>query len=163
MILEWVSRKFSTVTRSSLPAELRNQLEAAQAAIYFAAALQGNLIEDITITKLTKSIDTGRLPLPIYLSGDNKGVFMSVSAENPSAKAEPVLTPHVKALRELADRGIIKLVWVDNRDMVADPLTKGKTRRNGLNTTMTRGTWIIREPVDIWPKGSSAMPPASVV
>ena len=44
-VLEWVSRKFSTVTRSSFAAELRNQLEAAQASIYFAAALQDNLIE----------------------------------------------------------------------------------------------------------------------
>ena len=82
-VLEWVSRKFNTVTRSSFAAELRNQLEAAHAAIYFAAALQETLVENITTTKLTRIIDTGRLSLPIYLAGDNKGVFTSVSAENP--------------------------------------------------------------------------------
>ena len=59
-ILEWVSRKFATVTRSSFAAELRNQLEAAQASIYFAAALQENLIGNITPTALTRIIDTGR-------------------------------------------------------------------------------------------------------
>ena len=98
--------------------------------------------------------------MPIYLAGDNKGVYTSVSAENPSAKAEPVLTPHVKALRELVDRGILRIVWVDNRDMVADSLTKGKTKRNPLNQTMTQGTWIIQESADIWPRESSARLPA---
>ena len=151
-ILEWVSRKFNTVTRSSFAAELRNQLEAAHASVYFAAAMQENLVENITITKLTRIIDTGRLSLPIYVAGDNRGVYTSVSAENPSAKAEPILTPHVKALRELVDRGILRIVWVDNRDMVADPLTKGKTKRNELNRAMTRGEWIIKETADIWPK-----------
>ena len=151
-MLEWASRKFNTVTRSSFAAELRDQLEAAHAAVYFAAALQENLVENISTTKLTRIIDTGRLSLPIYLAGDNRGVYTSVSAENPSAKAEPVLTPHVKALRELVDRGILRIVWVDNRDMVADPLTKGKTKRNELNHTMTNGELIIKEKVDIWPK-----------
>ena len=89
--------------------------------------MQENLVENITTAKLTRIIDTGMLPLPIYLAGDNKGVFTSVSAENPSAKAEPILTPHVKALRELVDRGILRIVWADNRDMVADHLTEGKT------------------------------------
>ena len=117
--MEWVSRKFSTVTRSSFAAELRNQLEAAQAAVYFAAALQENLVEGITMTKLTRIIDTGRLSLPIYLAGDNKGVFTSVSAENPSAKAEPILTPHVKALREQVDRATLNLV-LDTQDPVPD-------------------------------------------
>ena len=70
----------------------------------------------------------------------------------PSAMAEPVLTPHVKALRELVDRGILCIVWADNRDLVTDPLTKGKTTRNELSHTMTKGEWIIREQVYIWPK-----------
>ena len=115
----------------------------------------GGPIGNITPTTLTRIIDTGRLSLPIYLAGDNKGVFTSVSAENPSAKAEPVLTPHVKALRELIDRGILRIVWVDNRDMVADSLTKGKARRNPLNHTMMQGVWIIKESADIWPEDRS--------
>ena len=154
-VLEWVSRKFATVTRSSFAAELRNQLEAAQAAIYFAAALQENLIENITPTALTRIIDTGRLSLPIYLAGDNKGVYTSVSAENPCAKAEPVLTPHVKALRELIDRGILKIVWVDNRDMVADLLTKGKLKRNPLIALLDKGYWHVVHAAEIWPKKHS--------
>ena len=67
------------------------------------------------------------------------------------------MTPHVKALRELIDRGIVRLVWVDNRDMVADPLTKGKTKRNPLNFTMAQGACIIKEPVDIWPKSRGTL------
>ena len=125
--------------------------------------MQENLIENITPTALARIIDTGRLSLPIYLAGDNRGVFTSVSAENPSAKAEPVLIPHVKALRELVDRGILRIVWVDNRDMVADSLTKGKTKRNPLNFTMTQGAWIIKESTDIWPKDRSALPRAGCI
>ena len=156
-MLDWVSRKFATVTRSSYAAELRNQLEAAHAGIYYPAALEENLEENLTVTKLASVIDSGRLSLPIYVAGDNKGVFQSIRAENPCSKAEPILTPHVKAMRELVDRSIIKLVWVDNRDMVADPLSKGKTRRNELNDLMTKGRWLITHEVDIWPKQRSAL------
>ena len=42
MVLDWVSKKFNTVTRSSFCAELRNQLEAAQSSIHLAAALEEN-------------------------------------------------------------------------------------------------------------------------
>ena len=82
-ILEWVSRKFNTVTRSSFAAELRNQLEAAHASVYFAAAMQENLVENITITKLTRIIDTGRLSLPIYLAwGQQRSLHISQRRES---------------------------------------------------------------------------------
>ena len=60
--------------------------------------------------------------------------------KNPQTPAEPTLTAHVKSLREFLDRGHIrKLLWLDNRDMVADPLTKGKTKRNELNEVLDHG------------------------
>jgi len=37
-VLEWVSKKFNTITRSSFYAELRNQLEAAQSGIHFSTS-----------------------------------------------------------------------------------------------------------------------------
>ena len=39
-VMEWVSKKFSVITRSSFCAELRNQLEAAQSSILLATFLE---------------------------------------------------------------------------------------------------------------------------
>ena len=67
--------------------------------------------------------------------------------------AEPTLTAHVRALRERLERGLITtIVWCDNRDMIADPLTKGKTKRNELNDVLDRGIWNIAHPTEFWPK-----------
>ena len=111
----------------------------------------------VLLFKLMKLQDQGLLRTPIHLCGDNKGVFTAVSAQNPKTTAEPTLTPHVKALRELIDSNTITtLVWVDNHDMIANPLTKGKTRRNELNDVLDTGHWIIANPTEHWPKRSSS-------
>ena len=56
------------------------------------------------------------------------------------------------ALRELLDKHIVnEISWPDNRDMIADPLSKGKTRRNGLNTVFQNGEWVVANEVKIWP------------
>ena len=139
-VMDWVSKKFNVITRSSFCTELRNQLEAAQSSILLAAFLEENSTATGSALELMKLQDQGLLRTPIHLCGDNKGVFTAVSAQNPKTPAEPTLTPHVKALRELVDSNMITvLVWVDNRDMIADPLTKGKTRRNELSDVLDTG------------------------
>ena len=141
------------ITRSSFCAELRNQLEAAQASILISAFFEENVAPLRSAANLVTLQDQGRLNLPIHLCGDNKGVFTAVCAQNPKAKAEPTLTPHIKALRELLDnRAIVPLVWIDNRDMIADPLTKGKTKRNELNDVLNQAQWIVMHPTESWPK-----------
>ena len=41
--IDWLSKKFSTVTRTSFAAELRNKLEATQAAVYLATFIEENI------------------------------------------------------------------------------------------------------------------------
>ena len=152
-VLEWTSKKFTVITRSSFCAELRNQLEAAQSSILLASFLEENITKCSSALKLAEAQDNGHLSTPIHLCGDNKGVFSAVSAQNPKTTAEPTLTPHVKALREYLDqRAITTIVWVDNRDMIADPLTKGKTRRNEINDVLNKGMWKIIHTTEVWPK-----------
>ena len=124
--IDWVSKKFSTVTRSSFAAELRNQLEAAQAAVYFATFMEEN-IGPISAIELAHKQDQGRTTMSTMLIGDNKGVFQACTAQNPKTPAEPVLTPHCRAVREMLDKWMLsKILWCDNRDMIADPSQKGK-------------------------------------
>ena len=95
----------------------------------------------------------GEYHLQAIVLGDNDGVWRAVTAENPKTPTEPALTPHVRALREMLDKRQIKAIgWTDNRDMIADPLTKGKTQRNIINVVMNTGTYIIKHPVNIWPE-----------
>ena len=124
----WIThQKFNTVTRSSFAAELRNQLEAPQAGVYFSAFLQENLMPTLTAMTLAKMQDEGQFRLKPLVMGDNDGVFRAVTSENPKAASEPILTPHIRAYREMIDKQQVGGIgWCDNRDMVADPLTKGK-------------------------------------
>ena len=152
-VLDWVSKKFNVITRSSFCAELRNQIEAAQTSVHLASALEENFEAIESPHDLRHRQDQGLLRIPIYLCGDNKGVFTATTAQNPKTPAEPTLTAHVKSLREFLDRGHIrKLLWLDNRDMVADPLTKGKTKRNELNDVLDQGQWTVSHLPDCWPK-----------
>ena len=80
-------------------AELRNQLEAAQTSLYLSQSLEENCRKIESANVLSQLLDQGKLQTPIHLCGDNKGVFMAVSAQNPKTPAEPILIAHAKALR----------------------------------------------------------------
>ena len=154
-MLDWVSKKSNVIaSSSSFCAELRNQLEAAQTSLYSSQSLEENCRKIESANVLSQLLDQGKLQTPIHLCGDNKGVFMAVSAQNPKTPAEPNLTPHVRAIREFLDRTghITPIVWVDNRDMVADPLTTGKTIRNALIAVLDKGIWLIVHPTEFWPR-----------
>ena len=153
VVLDWVSKKFYVITRSSFCAELRNQLNVAQFSVFMASFLEENNLKYTSALQLAKAQDCGQLRTPIHLCGDNKGVYTAAIAQNPKTPSEPTLTPHVKALRDFLDKQMITtIIWVDNRDMVADPLTKGQTKRNALNDTLNKGAWIIQHPTEFWPK-----------
>ena len=93
-----------------------------------------------------------QLKLKPLIMGDNDGVFRAVTSENPKTASEPILTPHVRAYREMLDKQQLGGVgWCDNRDMIAYPLTKGKTRRNDLNVMLNRGEWTLKHSTMQWP------------
>ena len=151
-LLDFVSKKFNTVTRSSFAAELRNQLEAAHAGVYYNSFIEENCRPGLSACSLAMLQDNGHHHVPCYVVGDNDGVFKAVSAENPRTASEPILTPHIRAYREMLDRHLIKqTIWCDNRDMIADPLTKGKTQRNLLNHVLNHGEWIVQHATRAWP------------
>ena len=52
---------------------------------------------------LAEAQDRGQLTLPSFLVGDNKGVFLKVSAQNPKVATEPTLTPHIRGIKELEE------------------------------------------------------------
>ncbi len=111
MVLDWVSRKFSTVTRSSFAAELRNQLEAGQAGMLYAAFFEEHLCPNDKAIDLANKMDDGSLKMPVILAGDNKGVFQTITAQNPKALTEPLLTPHIRAIRDFLDRNLLNTIF----------------------------------------------------
>eukprot|EP00975_Prorocentrum_lima_P038877 8166255-Prorocentrum_lima.AAC.1 len=57
----------------------------------------------------------------------------------------------MSALRELLEKQCIReIIWCHNRDMVADPLTKGKTLRHVLNTVLHNGEWAVEHETKKW-------------
>eukprot|EP00975_Prorocentrum_lima_P058078 12181041-Prorocentrum_lima.AAC.1 len=80
--------------------------------------------------------------MPIHFVGDNDGCFKCASNDTPKKSTEPTMTVHVSALRELLPKQCVcELIWCDNQDMIADPLTKGKTRIHVLNTVLRSREW----------------------
>ena len=72
--------------------------------------------------------------------------------QNPKTPAEPVLTPHCRAVSEMLDKSLLsKILWCDNRDMIADPLTKGKTQRNILNKVLATAEWVVEHVMEFFP------------
>ena len=111
------------------------------------------MLPSVNASQLAEAQDSGSLTMPVYLVGDNKGVWLAVGAQNPKVATEPTLTPHIRGLRELVDKHMIQeILWCDNRDMIADPLTKGKTKRNVLNDVLDKAEWKVIHTVDRWPK-----------
>ena len=134
-------------------------MEAAQVGAFFSAFMQDNLIPQLTAMRLAGISDQGEFYLRSIILGDNDGVWRAVTAENPRTPTEPALTPHIRAYREMLDTKQIKAIgWVDNRDMVADPLTKGKTQRNIINALLNFGEYIIEHPVKLWPEAAVTGP-----
>ena len=58
----------------------------------------------------------------------------------------------------LDTKAIQAIGWIDNRDMVADPLTKGKTQRNIINWLLNFGIFNITHPVKLWPEAAVTGP-----
>ena len=82
-VLDWVSKKFNVITRSSFCAELRNQLEAAQTSLYLSQSLEENCRKIESANVLSQLLDQGKLPTPIHLCGDNMGSFHSSKCTEP--------------------------------------------------------------------------------
>ena len=134
-------------------------MEAAQVGAFFSAFMQENLVPRLTAMKLSEISDSGDFHLRAIILGDNDGVFRAVTAENPRTPTEPALTTHVRAYREMLDTKAIQAVgWIDNRDMVADPMTKGKTQRNIINVLLNSGIYIIKHPAKLWPEAAVTGP-----
>ena len=55
-------------------------------------------------------------------------------------------------------RQIQAMGWVDNRDLIADPLTKGKTQRNIINAVLNHGICKVNHPIKVWPEAAVTDP-----
>eukprot|EP00975_Prorocentrum_lima_P029281 6149441-Prorocentrum_lima.AAC.1 len=87
--------------------------------------MEENLEARRTANQVSERVDNGKLIMPIHLVGDYDGCFKCASKGNPKTSTEPTMTVHVSALRESLQKQCVReLVWCDNRDMIADPLTK---------------------------------------
>eukprot|EP00975_Prorocentrum_lima_P063236 12890383-Prorocentrum_lima.AAC.1 len=67
--------------------------------------MEENLDLTLSATCLAIGIDNGKFRMPLHVVSDNDGVFKCVIKCNPKMNTKPTLTVHVRALRELLDKG----------------------------------------------------------
>ena len=95
--------------------------------------------------------DHGTFAPDVHLCTDNYGLFSATTKEDPSPGVDASMIYHVKALRYYLEHGMLRsITWTDNRDMLADGLTKGKVKRDAINLALQTGKWIIQHPTETW-------------
>jgi hypothetical protein len=98
--------------------------------------------------------------LPIIAIIDAKSVFDSITAPEVQPPADKQLLHSVLKLREWLDRGIVEfIVWLDNRGMLADGLTKGKRAQEDLLKAMNSSEWKSEVPIVMWRSPSNPRTP----
>ena len=141
--VDWSMRKLHVVSRSAPAAELRNALEAAQDAINYAMLFHEIYRGPFTAEQCASIRDNGEHFLDVVLCIDAHGLFRATRRDECSTGTDSSTLYHLHALRSLVGRNISSLVWVDNRDMIADGLTKGRPSRDPINAVLNSGTWTL--------------------
>ena len=134
-LLDSQCRSHKHVVRSTFAAELRAATAAADDLICMSLTLhelkQPEGPADSTVAR--KLLDDGGSLIYTVLCIDGLSVWHSVSSVVPKPPAEKTLHVHVRWLRELIDRKVLRcLRWVDTRDMNADGHTKGTIDREAI-------------------------------
>jgi len=165
-LIDFAARKLHVISRSAFAAELRNTLEALQEGINVAILFHEIYRGPFTPEQCTAVRDHAQHFLSITCCTDNYGLYSAITKDEPSAGSDASMIFHVKACRSLLDNhNITNLTWTDNRDMIADGLTKGKPSREDINHAMQQATWIPQQPHKTWssstkPGSQASSPPA---
>jgi len=150
-LIDFVSKKLHVISRSAFAAELRNTLEAAQDLINTALQFHELYRGPFTASQCAELRDRAQHFLRTVICTDNHGLFTAVSKTEPSPGTDGSMVFHVKALREYLDnKNIDTVCWIDNRDMIADGLTKCKPNRALMNDVLTSGSWTLHHEVQTW-------------
>ena len=142
-ILEFLSKKLSTVARSTYSAEIQGL----HSGTSNGTLLQGFVYETeyapvANKTVLHEALENGRCPVRHFAAVDAKAVFTSITAKVTKPPTEKHLFYLVVAMRQrLARLGFHTLWWIDTRDMLTDALTKGTIPRHALLKFMNSNDW----------------------
>lgn len=143
-----LSKKHTVITRSSFSSELRNALAADASTQLIRSFVHEIVFGTCSAEKLAEMQDSGRYTVPYSLCIDARSIYDAVAREGEVLTgSDPSLTMHVKSLKEKILSGqITQFIWIDNRDMAADGLTKGKAPRDAL-LLFSKGRWPVQHPI----------------
>jgi len=150
-LIDFISRRLQVIARSAFAAELRNLYEAVQEAINMAVWFHDIYRGPLTAQQCVATRDNATHFLNITACVDNFGLYSAITKDEPSPGSDASMLYHVKATRELLDkRSLHTIAWIDNRDMLADGLTKGKPPRDAINTALSTCHWEPQQPYKTW-------------
>ena len=152
-LIDFTSKKLQVISRSAFAAEMKNALEAAQDGINHAVLLYEIVFGVVAAENCAEIRDSASYspPIDVHLCTDSDGLFTATTKQNPAPGTDQSMLFHVQALRKLLDGGNLKsLLWIDNRDMLADGLTKGLITRSFLNDALSKGEWLLNQQKKEW-------------
>ena len=141
-LIDFASRRLHVISRSAFAAELRNTLEAMEETINYSIMFHDIYRGPLSPQACVDMRETASHFLHSTICIDNFGLFAAVTKDEPSPGSDHSMPFHVKAARSHLDNHSIEhICWIDNRDMIADGLTKGRPPRDMINLALANGVW----------------------
>ena len=134
-MIEFVSKKQRRVCRSTFAAELFSANDTADLLYVIALAVEEVEFGCKGVDQLKQAHMSG-FSVPLMLCIDDMSVFSAVNCDHLKLPAERSLLIQLLWLQEQIKRNVLRLVWLDTRDMVADGMTKGSIDRLRIHMLM---------------------------
>ena len=141
-LVDFVAKKQTRVCRSTYIAELFSLLDLLGHALNINLTLTEVLGGRQKLEALEQIHEQGMNALQLMAAIDAKSVQDSVASVEVKTPTDASALIHVLRLREMLEKQITSLAWLDTRDMVADGLNKGTIDREALRQA-AQGIWRV--------------------
>ena len=136
-LIDFITKQQRRVTRSTFVAELLAACDAVDRGIILSQMLHEICTGNNSVSIARQLRENGGYAIPMALYVDAQSVFVAITSAYIKIPADNGVLSHIQYIRELLDtRVLLKIFWVDTRDMCADGLTKGSISRDAIQDIM---------------------------
>ena len=139
-VLNWVSRKMTRVSKSTLASEAIARVGAVEDAVRIAGWLEEIYSADVATKELLVKQETGGFTIPVDVATDARALHEVVISSMEPKPSDAGCLLWLKHLREVHQMKIVRRpLWTSTVDMLGDGLTKNKPESNDLRKLFKLG------------------------
>ena len=139
-VLNWVSRKLTRVSKSTLASEAIARVGAVEDAIRIAGWLEEIYSANVSTKELLVKQETGGFKTPIDVATDARALHEVLISPMEPKPSDPSCLLWLKHLREVHQKKLVRRpLWTSTVDMLGDGLTKNKPESDELRKLFQTG------------------------